>query len=76
VLLRLIDLFKAFDILFVITEGGPGTATETLNLYAYRVLRRFDIGHAAALGLVLLVLTLVASRLVSRGLDDERDAYA
>src|SRR5262249_55482339 len=31
-LLRMIDLFKAFDILFVITEGGPGTSTETLNL--------------------------------------------
>src|SRR6185436_15680271 len=65
VLIRLIDLFKAFDVLFVITEGGPGTSTETLNLYAYRVLRRFDIGRAAAVGLLLLVLALGAARLVT-----------
>src|SRR6185436_5819102 len=77
VLIRLIDLFKAFDVLFVITEGGPGTSTETLNLYAYRVLRRFDIGHAAALGLVLLALTLLVSRLVARGLENgDRGAIA
>ena len=69
-LLRLIDLFKAFDVLFVVTGGGPGTSTETLNLYAYRVLRRFDVGRAAALGLVLLVLTLAASRLLARGLEE------
>lgn len=72
VLLRGIDLFKAFDVLFVVTGGGPGTATETLNLYAYRVLRRFDIGYAAALGLLLLVLTLVASRLLASGFDLDR----
>jgi multiple sugar transport system permease protein len=69
VLLRGVDLFKAFDVIFIVTEGGPGTATETLNLYTYRVLRRFDIGYAAAIGLALLALSLVASRLFARGLD-------
>jgi multiple sugar transport system permease protein len=73
VLLRGIDLFKAFDVLFVITEGGPGTATETLNLYAYRVLRRFDIGYAAALGLVLLVTTVIGSRLLARVIGEPGD---
>lgn len=72
VLLRGIDLFKAFDVLFVVTGGGPGTATETLNLYAYRVLRRFDIGYAAALGLLLLVSTLAASRLLASGFELDR----
>src|SRR5262249_30290056 len=43
-LLRAVDLFKAFDVIFIVTEGGPGTATETLNLYVFRVLRRFDVG--------------------------------
>jgi multiple sugar transport system permease protein len=70
VLLRAVDLFKAFDVLFIVTEGGPGTATETLNLYVFRVLRRFDIGYAAALGLCLLVATLVGSRLLQRLLGD------
>jgi multiple sugar transport system permease protein len=69
VLLRGIDLFKAFDVIFIVTEGGPGTATETLNLYAYRVLRRFDIGYAAAIGLALMVLTIGASRLLVLGVE-------
>jgi multiple sugar transport system permease protein len=74
VLIRAIDLFKTFDILFIITEGGPGTATETLNLYAFRVLRRFDIGYAAALGLVLLVTTVAATGLLGRVLERDRAA--
>ena len=69
-LLRAVDLFKAFDVIFIVTEGGPGTATETLSLYAFRVLRRFDIGYAAALGLCLLVATLLAMRVLSRVLGD------
>ncbi len=32
-LLRAVDLFKAFDVIFIVTEGGPGTATEALNLF-------------------------------------------
>jgi multiple sugar transport system permease protein len=69
-LLRVVDLFKAFDIIFIITEGGPGTATETLNLYVFRVLRRFDIGYAAALGLCLLVATALVVNVLSRALGD------
>src|SRR5262249_51373043 len=72
-LLRMIDLFKAFDILFVITEGGPGTARETLTLYAYRMPRRFDLGRAAAVGLLLLVLTLLASRFLLGALDRKEE---
>ena len=69
-LLRTVDLFKAFDVIFIVTEGGPGTATETLNLYVFRVLRRFDVGYAAALGLCLLVTTALVSRLLERVLGD------
>ncbi len=65
-LLRAVDLFKAFDVIFIVTEGGPGTATETLNLYAFRVLRRFDIGYAAALGVLLMVMITLAAALLSR----------
>jgi multiple sugar transport system permease protein len=69
-LLRAVDLFKAFDVIFIVTEGGPGTATETLNLYVFRVLRRFDIGYAAALGLCLLAAILLGVRLLGRALGD------
>jgi len=69
-LLRTVDLFKAFDVIFIVTEGGPGTATETLNLYVFRVLRRFDIGYAAALGLCLLVAIMLGIRVLGRALGD------
>src|SRR5262249_820618 len=71
-LLRAVDLFKAFDVLFIVTEVGPGTATETLNLYVFRVMRRFDVGYAAALGLCLLVMTALVSRILERALGDPR----
>ena len=69
-LLRAVDLFKAFDVLFIVTEGGPGTSTETLSLYVFRVLRRFDIGYAAALGLCLLVTTALVVGILERVLGD------
>jgi multiple sugar transport system permease protein len=69
-LLRAVDLFKAFDVLFIVTEGGPGTSTETLSLYVFRVLRRFDIGYAAALGLCLLVTTALVVRILGGVLGD------
>jgi multiple sugar transport system permease protein len=69
-LLRSVDLFKAFDIIFIVTEGGPGTSTETLNLYAFRVLRRFDIGYAAALGLCLLAAITLMIGVLGRVLGD------
>lgn len=72
-LLRSIDLLKAFDVIFIVTEGGPGTATETLNLYAFRVLRRFDIGYAAALGLLLLVIITIVIGILSRFLGSPID---
>lgn len=61
-LLRTMDLLRVFDQIFIITEGGPGFATETLSLYIYRTaFRFFDFGYAAALSFVLLLITNVIS---------------
>jgi len=50
VIFRMIDLFKIFDIIYVLTRGGPGDATEVLTLYIFRVgLNYYYIGRAAAL---------------------------
>ena len=58
--LRSIDAFKTFGSIFVLTTGGPGTSTEVINLTLYRVaLQNFDIGAAAALGIVFLVFLSV-----------------
>lgn len=67
VILRIMIAFRAFDAIYSATGGGPGTATEILNLYAYRIsFTSLKLGYGAALGTVLLLLTLVISWIVFR----------
>jgi multiple sugar transport system permease protein len=57
-LLRTMDLLRVFDQIFILTEGGPGFATETVSLYIYRTAFRFsNFGYAAAMSFVLLIIT-------------------
>ena len=54
VMLRTIFAFKVFDEIFLLTGGGPGTATEVISLYIYNVFsRQFRLGYASFLALVL-----------------------
>jgi multiple sugar transport system permease protein len=66
VLLRLVEAFKTFGTVQILTGGGPGRATELINLTLYRVgLQDFQIGAAAALGIVFLILfSLIVSQLL------------
>lgn len=66
VLLRIVQSFKVFDTVQVLTGGGPGTATEVINLTIYRVaLQDFSIGAASALGIMfLVVVTIVVSQVL------------
>jgi multiple sugar transport system permease protein len=71
-LLRTMDLLRVFDQIFILTEGGPGFATETISLYIYRAaFRFFDFGYAAAMSFVLLALTNVISALYIRLLQNK-----
>jgi multiple sugar transport system permease protein len=73
-LLRTMDLLRVFDQIFILTEGGPGFATETVSLYIYRAAFRFgDFGYAAAMSFVLLILTNAIS-LVYIGLLQKQEA--
>ena len=70
-LLRSIDAFKEFDKVFVLTGGGPGTATELLSIYTYRVnFREWDLGYGAVCAfmvyLVVLILSSVFYKAISR----------
>ena len=61
-LLRTMDLLRVFDQVFILTEGGPGFATEMISLYIYRTAFRFsDFGYAAAMSFVLLLITNLIS---------------
>ncbi|MEO8027802.1 MAG: sugar ABC transporter permease [Bryobacteraceae bacterium] len=62
-LLRAMDLMRIFDQIFILTQGGPGFATETVSLYIYRTAFRFyNFGYAAAMSFVGLALTTVFAR--------------
>jgi multiple sugar transport system permease protein len=59
---RTMIALRAFAAIFSATGGGPGTATEILNLYTYRVsFNSLDLGYGAALGTVLLLITVGVS---------------
>ncbi len=63
VLLRSMDLLRIFDQIFLLTQGGPGFATETLSLYIYRTAFRFaNFGYAAAMSFAGLVFTTLLAR--------------
>ena len=73
-LLRGIDAFKEFDKIFIMTGGGPGTATELLSIYTYRVnFRDWDLGYGAVCAfmvyLVVLILCAVFHAAMSRTSD-------
>ena len=57
--IRMIDALKAFDTIFVISEGGPGTASETINIYLYlQAFSFYNIGYASAVVVVFFVLII------------------
>jgi len=64
-LFRSIDCLKTFDIIYVMTAGGPGFASETLNVYTFQVgLFYFHIGYACSLLVILFTLVLAVSLLL------------
>lgn len=59
VLLRLIDVVKTFDIIYSTTQGGPGYATETLNILSYRqAFENFQFGQSSATLMVFFVIVM------------------
>lgn len=59
VLIRLIEAFKIIDLPNVLTNGGPGIATESMTLHAFIAWRTLDLGGSAAVGYMLLFVTTV-----------------
>lgn len=61
-LLRTVQSFKVFDIIYATTSGGPGTATTVLNFHIFTVgMTFFDMGYAAALANILLIIIAILS---------------
>ncbi len=67
VLLGSIYIVQAFDAIFMITSGGPGQKTTNLPFYLYEVaFRGFDIGRASAMGVVVVIATIIVATLALR----------
>jgi multiple sugar transport system permease protein len=65
VIIRTIDALKSFDIIYAITQGGPGTASETINLYLYSVaFAYYDVGYGSAIAVVFFGLVIALSLLM------------
>jgi len=63
-MIRMIDAVKSFDIIFAITQGGPGSASETINLYLYSVaFIYYDLGYGSAIANVIFAVTFVLASL-------------
>jgi multiple sugar transport system permease protein len=64
-IIRTIDALKAFDTIFVITQGGPGTASETINIFLYlQAFSYYNIGFASAVVVVFFVLIVMLALLL------------
>src|SRR5680860_642206 len=76
VLLGAIYVVNTFDQIYMMTQGGPGTASANLPFYIYqRAFLGFDVGQAAAMGVVVVIGTIIvatfALRLIFKSLDVE-----
>ena len=61
---RFMDAFRSFDIIYSMTRGGPGNATETIVIRAYmESLTYFRLELGAVMGIVLLIFTMIGTRL-------------
>ena len=76
ILIRLMDSFKTFDLIFVLTQGGPGMSTEVLNYYTYKYgFKFFLMGYASALSWLLVIVLNVIAIVLGRTLRS-RGIYA
>lgn len=65
VMFRLVDAINTFELIYVMTRGGPGRATQTLSIFGWRTaFQEFDFGKSAALGVVMLAICLIAAVLL------------
>jgi multiple sugar transport system permease protein len=72
-LFRSLDAFRVFDAIYVLTEGGPANATETLSIYAYKTLMRSgDFGYGSTLSVATFACVLVIGLVFWRVLGTER----
>lgn len=64
---RMIDTFRIFDVIYLLTAGGPARATETVSIYVYRYgFQSFNLGYASAASYIMILIMLVIAAFLAR----------
>jgi multiple sugar transport system permease protein len=72
-LFRTIETFKIFDIVYLLTEGGPGSSTETVSVYVYRLaFQFFRTSQASALGYIMVFAVIVLTSIYLYAIQSRR----
>ncbi|MCB1812603.1 MAG: sugar ABC transporter permease, partial [Candidatus Competibacteraceae bacterium] len=72
-LIRGLDLFRLFDVVWALTKGGPGTRTETISIYAYiQGFQQFETSYTAAVAFMVIVLLSIVVILALRRMEIAR----
>jgi len=75
VLIRLIAAMKTYDLIYILTRGGPGSSTETVSYSIWKnAFTSLDMGRSAAASFLLLAVILVMTVVLVRAMDAGRDA--
>ncbi len=70
VLIRALDLFRLFDVIWALTRGGPGTRTETFSIYAYvQGFQQFETSYTAAMAFVVIIILAASVTLILRRME-------
>lgn len=74
VMFRAIEAFRLFDLVYILTSGGPGVLTETLSFHVYKVaFLGFNTGTASAYGILMVLVVIVLAQLYLRHLTKLKD---
>jgi len=74
VLFRAIEAFRLFDLVYILTNGGPGVSTETLSFHVYKVaFLGFDTGIASAYGILMVIVVIILAQFLLRYLEKLRE---
>ena len=67
IIIRLIEASKIMDTVYVLTSGGPGTATETSSFYIFiKGLREFQMGYAASMSFTYLIIMIISLTVIAK----------
>jgi multiple sugar transport system permease protein len=70
-LIRMIAAIKTYDLIYILTRGGPGFRTETMSYYVYKMaFRKMSMGDAAAMSFILLLIILLFSLILIRAIGE------